>query len=221
MGVAVTKKPNFLKKMASYFYSFLLEQAESPISGPLELHYRQGRYMLSTAHAIYSYEDLYHNFRLAFNYLQPEKKGIQSVLILGFAMGSICQLLESRGLKANYLGIEIDPIIIDWSERYILSELSANICIQQADAAKFLQRNTDKFELILIDLFVDNQVPEAFRTIDFLQNIQEHLAPNGRIIYNSMSDQKGHPAFLEQFRQVFPKMHSLEIGKNQLLFNFA
>lgn len=103
MGVAVTKKPNFLKKIASYFYSFLLEQAESPISGPLELHYRQGRYMLSTAHAIYSYEDLYHNFRLAFNYLQPEKKGIQSVLILGFAMGSICQLLESRGLKAQLL----------------------------------------------------------------------------------------------------------------------
>lgn len=219
MGIAVTRKPNLLKKLASYFYSFRLEQEESSMSGLLELHYREGRYMLSTENAIYSYQDLYHNFRLAFDYLEPEKKGIKSVLILGFAMGSVCQLLENRGLNANYLGIEIDPVIIKWTKQYILPELAANISLKQADAIAFLQENTDKFELILIDLFIDNQVPELFRTKDFLLSIQEHLTLNGRIIYNSMSSQKGHSSFLEQFQQVFPQMHSLQIGENQLLFN--
>lgn len=218
-------KPSLKTKLLSYFVDIQLEETLSAYSGKLEVICRNGRYALCTENAVYSYEDLYVNFRDSFQQIDLDKYGIKNVLVLGLGLGSIPLLLEKKFKKTyHYTLIEIDQKVVDLAEKYTLDELKSSYSIICMDALEYVRDCTQKFDLVAIDIFIDDQIPSAFESVQFLENVKKVLSPNALLMYNQLtySDTllaKTELFFQHKFKQVFPKAAFLSLTGNRMLLN--
>lgn len=55
-----------------------------------------------------------------------------------------------------------------------------------ADAYQYVEDEKRQYGLIIIDLFIDNKVPEKFYDEVFWGHISRILSPSGQIIFNTM-----------------------------------
>lgn len=219
------KKVPKWKQLLSYVYEFDIESVGSAVNEVLHISYSRGRYQLSTENAIYSFGDLYTNFYYAFDRLDLEKLAINNVLILGFGLGSIPLMLEQNFKQNyNYTGVEIDEEVIYLANKYVTSELESAIEMVCTDALMFLEINEEKYDMICVDLFLDDIIPEQFEQQDFLINVKNRLSENGVLLYNRLAltsqDQLESETFFEmEFLPVFPNGRYLDVDGNWILLN--
>lgn len=213
-------------KIASYFVDIVLEKRQSEYSGQLELIQRQGRLALCTANAVYSYEDLYRNFRDSFARLDLSQLPTKSnVLVLGLGLGSIPLLLERKFNKNyTYTLVEIDPVVVELAQKYILPHLRSSIRVETTDAAKFVADCQGKFDMIAIDIFVDDLTPAVFESATFLKQVQKLLSPKGivlynRLIYNTKLMEQTTFFYKNSFNLVFKDSCELDLEGNKMLLS--
>ena len=212
------------KRWWSYLTELHIESAPSPHNPHLYVSLRRGRYQLSTANAIYSYEDLYDNFSRAFEQLDLGRLPGEEVLLLGFGLGSIPMILEKQGLDFHYTGVEIDESVIYLASKYTLPQIDARVELICADAFAYVWQTQQQFDLIAMDVFLDDAIPDRFQEAEFLQRLGEMLRPGGLLMYNRLAytpeDIQQARRFYEQpFLEVFPQGQYLEVRGNWMLLN--
>ena len=213
------------KRWLSYLQELPLEAGETDLNPDLKLGLRRGRFCLSTPNAIYSYGDLYDNFLNAFRKIDLDQQQISEVLVLGFGLGSIPFMLEKIFQKKYcYTGVEADEVIAQWASKYVLPELQSPVQLHLGDAKVFTETCQERFDLICMDIFLDNVVPTAFEQIDFLENLKSLLSEDGLLLFNRMTfrqeDKKTTLDFFEKkFKQAFPSGKYFDLGGNWMLLN--
>lgn len=218
-------RPSRWIKTASYFADIQIEKVESAYSGTLEVICRKGRYALCTNNAVYSYDDLYVNFNDSFERLDLEAYALQNVLVLGLGLGSIPWLLEKKFHKIyNYTFVEIDQKIVNLAEHYTLSELSSSYEVICQDALEYTKNCKQTFDMVIVDLFIDNVVPSVFESLDFVQHLKRLLKQDGLLLYNRLADtpellERTSQFYEQTFQQVFPQAVAMELGTNRMLVN--
>ena len=91
--------------------------------------------------------------------IRNKNEEIRDILILGLGGGTLAKLLRKKYPNAKITGIEIDPIMIELGKKYLdLDKYNIDIKIQ--DAFKFLEKNTKKYELIIVDTYLGDKVVE-------------------------------------------------------------
>lgn len=211
------------KILLSYFSDVRLEHTATQINPNLALSLRKGRYFLTTPNAIYSYGDLYDNFTQTFRQLDLDQLKIEEVLILGFGLGSIPYMLEKKFRKSyRYVGVERDEVVALWASKYVLSGLRSPVALQIADAWVFAGSCAERFDLIIMDIFVDDKIPDEFQTIDFLECLRDLLNKNGMLLYNRLTlhdkDRLLTERFFQnKFKKVFPQATYFDVGGNWIL----
>lgn len=213
------------KVWLSYLGEWHIETVPSDVTEHLYVSLRYGRYQLSTAKAVYSFADLYSNFRRAFEHLNLDLLPGKSVLILGLGLGSVPYMLEAKfHRKFEYTAIELDESVVYLANKYVLQHLQSSVTVYCTDAAFFMAQNEEQFDLIAMDVFVDDVVPPGFEAEAFLEDLKRALSPGGLILYNRLAenrqDKREAKAFLEeQFKPVFPEALYLDVGGNYMLLN--
>ena len=214
------------KKWLSYVMELHVESTSSEYNPHLYVSLRKGRYQLSTAHAVYSFGDLYSNFARVFQRYNWKAHPVNEVLLLGLGLGSIPVILEQvHQRECHYTAVEIDEAVVDLAERYILHELHSPIQTICADARVVVEQlPAESYDLICVDIFDDDTVPEAFEQADFLHRIADLLRPQGVILFNRLAatakDQQLSRAFFEEkFCAVFPDGDLIDVGGNYMLVN--
>lgn len=216
-------KQSFWKKCLSYFKELHIESLSSDLSDELHVYLSKGRYQLFTKNALQSFDDLYVNFGEAFQQLSIGERGIKEVLVLGLGLGSIPFMLENKhGLDANYTAVEIDEAVIYLASKYSLHDFRSPINYICTDAEIFVSLNTEKYDLICMDIFIDDVIPTQFETIDYLKKLRSHLNPNGILLYNRLSllasdIAKTKPYYENVFKKVFPNATYFDIEGNWVL----
>jgi len=209
----------------SHFFEIHIESAASKYNPHLYVSLRQGRYQLCTANAVYSYEDLYRNFFRAFRQIDLDRIPGTEVLVLGLGLGSIPMMLEKNFHRHyQYTAVEIDEVVIDLAHRYTLDELQSPIEIITADAAQYVQQTDRRFDLICVDIFLDDAIPECFQSDAFLLSLAEMLHAHGVVLFNRLSslkaDRRSSQRFYEEvFLRHFPRGAHLDVGGNYMLIN--
>lgn len=212
------------KRWLSYLYEFSIETVPSQWSGDLHVFLSRGRLQLCAPGSIYSYDDLYLNFKIAFDKIQLPESG-KSVLVLGLGLGSIPLILERQfGKSYHFTIVEIDEAVIHLANKYTLSQLKSPIEVIQADALNYIYQCDQQFDLICMDVFLDDVIPAQFRQHYFLLNLKTCLAEDGILLYNCLAAQKKDIElarnFLERYFQVvFEKGIHLEVAANWILMN--
>ncbi len=131
--------------------------------------------------------------------------GIERVLVLGLGGGSIIQTIRDD-FKSNIFIelVEIDPkmIAIAINEFEIIQ--FDNISILESDASDYLKICKDTFDLIVVDIFITNTIPQEFTDSKFIKSLIPHLSQNGKILYNTMKHTMGRGVFNE-IKEFFSK----------------
>ena len=213
------------KRWLSYLVEQHLESVEGSLNPSLHVSLVNGRYQLSTDTAVYSFDDLYDNFTTAFEQTNFDDFKPKSALILGLGLGSIPYILETKyDLKPHYTAVELDEEVIYLAEKYRLSTLSAPVQCFAADAEIFVSICSDVFDLIVIDIFVDDKIPEPFLEAEFLTQIVRLLDKQGMLMFNHMAmtlEQKNRvDSYIDQvMRPIFPTCTYIATRNNRILVN--
>lgn len=213
------------KILLSHFKDVHIESTSSDYNEILDLLLVKGSYQLCTAEAVYSYAEKYDNFYDSFNEINFEKQKIKNVLILGLGLGSIPYMLENHfGSKYNYTAVEIDSEVIYLASKYVLDDLQSEMQIIETDAYIFLSTTMEQYDMICMDVFDSDTIPEIFESINFLELLKASLSQNGILLYNRLylteEDKiKTNTFYDEAFSSVFNKSSYLELRANKMLIN--
>jgi spermidine synthase len=171
-----------MKKLLSYIYP-ITKKIPSKYSGVLELTWYNGKQVLNTKNANYSYGSL--QKILAYSLSKINLKNTNNVLLLGLGAGSVVQSLRKDfQFNKHITAVELDEVIIKIAQdTYGIFE-DNRLKIICADATSFVQNCTANFDLIIIDLFIDCEVPKQFYEQEFIANIKKIMTQNGTFIFN-------------------------------------
>ncbi len=213
----------FWKKWLSHLVPITLERASSEHNPELAVVVDRGRLQLLSGNAIYSWDDLYHNFTIAFGTIDLDEEHIEDVLVLGLGLGSVPYILEKVfEQRYHYTAVELDDTVADLASRYTLSRLESPMQIITADAGIFVAITEEQFDLIVVDIFEDDHTPDTFEGIDFLSSCKDLLRPGGIILYNRLYNNfKTRTAterfFDNRFKVVFPDAWKINTGGNWIV----
>lgn len=202
-----------------------LETIRTEMHPQLNVVLLQGRLQLCTDKAVYSYSDLYTNFRRAFQALQIQKLPFSNALLLGLGLGSIPELLEKKfRCRFDFTCVEIDEGIIDLAKRYTLRHLRSHFEIICTDAAFFVAQTRQQYDLICADVFIDDEIPDQARSQSFFEHLQRICAPEGVVLFNCYAlepadREKARDLFENRFLQVFPNATYLDVTTNWILIS--
>ncbi|NND06228.1 MAG: hypothetical protein HKN87_07600 [Saprospiraceae bacterium] len=177
---------------------------------------------MSTENSIYSFDDLYVNFYRAFKDVPLPKQG-SSVLILGLGLASIPYMLEHHFKRHyHYWAVEIDEAVVELAGRYTLPRIQSHIEIYCADAARFVATCEQKFDLVIVDLFLDDVTPSFLDDIEGNVLVKALVGADGFAMYNrlyrSAHDQERTEKFYEEvFKKSFDRPNRLDVGGNWIL----
>jgi len=158
----------------------------SRINGTLEVTLRKGRKELNTEHCNYSYGYLQMVLEVGLKKIGLDVN-IHKILVLGMGAGSIVETIRSHFKSpAEIFLVEIDPEIILIAEKEFDIHRFRDLTIIEADAFEFVSQTRDRFDMVVVDIFLQDKVPELFYSREFLGEVVSLLNPNGRILFNTM-----------------------------------
>jgi len=204
-----------IKHFLSYLVDISLEKTSSSMNPELEIVLSKGRIRLETKNAVYSYGDLYHAFFQAFQELGMNEKSLKNVLVLGGGLGSIPIMLEEHfGQIANYDLVEFDPIIIQLAKKYIKENVLFKINFINEDALTFKPTIHQNYDLIAIDLFLDDQIPKLDAA--FFKHLSSALSVGGLMLFNVLPTAQNLP-LKAPFQKAFSTAKTIQTITNEVL----
>ncbi len=203
--------PGLLKKWLSHLIEWPVANYSIPYNPNLQVVLHRGRYKLLTDGAIYSFGDLYTNYRKSFERLDWNSHTYESCLVLGLGIASIPDMLVTRFKKDMFFtAVEIDEVVAKLAQTYVLGPKHIDVQVFTSDAASFLQWHEDQYDLICSDVFVGDKIPEELETMETLEAMRDRLNPGGVVLYNRLSrgpeDWDQNMKFRDEvFLKVFPE----------------
>jgi spermidine synthase len=132
------------------------------------------------------------------------KKG-QRILLLGLGAGSVIQIVRNELNKNNHIdAVEIDQTVIDIAIREFNLASHKHLDIFCTDAGAYVQHCHLKYGLIIVDLFVDDHVPEKFLDKKFWIQLMGLAQNDSTIIFNIIKSTL-HPREVNQVRKLLEK----------------
>jgi spermidine synthase len=192
----------------------------------LEVVWQYGKLVLDSPNANYSFGSLQRVLRKGLLTIGFSRiRLMDNILILGVAGGSVIQTLRKEIVfKGKITGVEIDSEVLKLANTYFKLNQSSNLEIIEADAQDYVHSMTETFDLILVDVFCDNVMPDFLFSESFLGNLKNGLRKKGIIIFNTivpdLFQEQRNDACLDYFRASGYKVgrkSKLE-GQNELLF---
>ncbi len=165
----------------------MITKIRSKYSGVLEISYENGQKVLNSRNTSYSYGNLQKVWEKALQRINLE--GIERILIMGMGGGSVIHILrEQYSYQGKITAVDIDPVIIKIAREEFHIRPDKNLKIVCDDASAYVKKKLRKFDLILIDLFIDDRVPDVLLQTGFWQNISSKTANGGIILFNAFLD---------------------------------
>lgn len=178
------KKKIMFRKFLSYFLP-ITKKIKSEYSGDLELTLYMGNLVLDTKNANYSYGSM--KRILGFALQQIRLKDVKNMLLLGFGAGSVVQTLrKDLNFQQKITAIDIDPVIIEIAAQEFGIKADENTAVICADAYDFVKNETEKFDLVIVDLFIDVEIPQKFIALEFWQMLKKNINTKGFLIFNTL-----------------------------------
>ena len=110
-------------------------------------------------------------------------------LLLGLGGGSVNKSLRRNFRYSGKIeAVEVDPVMINIANKQFGVVKDRRTQIECCEAFQYLKKETKKFDLVIVDLFIDNRVSEKILSGDFWSALKDRVSPGGYIIFNSMHE---------------------------------
>lgn len=177
-----------LFKLLSYFYPITIFRRKSARSESLEVTWNNGELVLDSKNTNYSYGSLQRILRkglkaIGFEHLTQ----MEHVLVLGVAGGSVVRTLTDEiGYRGKITGIEIDPEVAQIAREFFHLDQIENFELLIDDAFEFTLKTKEQYDLIIIDVFEDTEMPNFLFERFFTKRIGAITKAGGFVLFNTM-----------------------------------
>ncbi len=170
-------------RLLSFFYP-ITRKVKSDYNGTIEITWYRGKKQLNSKNANYSYGSLQKILKIGLQKIDLSQ--CKNILLLGLGGGSVIKTLRDNfDYDNNIIGIDIDPVIISIAQDEFNITNDEKLTVLCEDAFEFMKNNSLKFDLIIVDLFVDTEIPESFYTQTFWQHVIKATTNKGSILFNA------------------------------------
>ena len=160
----------------------------------IEVTWANGELVLDTENTNYSYGSLQRILRYGLRNIGYEKiLQMDHILLLGVAGGSVVKTLVNEiEYKGKITGVEIDPEMIQIANQYFNLHQIEQLNVVIDDAFEFVLKTKEKYDLIIIDIFEDTNMPNFLFEKFFTDRICAILKENGFVLFNTMILDEAH-----------------------------
>ncbi|MGB1740071.1 MAG: spermidine synthase [Pseudomonadales bacterium] len=158
--------------------------------------------------------------RVVFSYVRMTFAGLLlnerpgSILIVGLGGGTLPSALGALYPEASIDVIEIDPAVVRVAESFFDFQVSDRVKVWVQDARVFIKRagrRGDQYDLIILDAFTGEYIPEHLMTREFLQETQSLLSNTGVLVANTFSSSELYDYESVTYRDVFGKFFNFKL----------
>jgi len=176
-------------------------------------------FTLKRADSSQSCMDVKNPKRMVFAYTRMVMSGLlfkpdpKNIMIVGLGGGTLPVALNEILPEAKIQTVEIDPAVIGVAKRFFNFTESANNKIIQQDARVFAKRaalQKQQFDLIILDAFNGDYIPEHLMTQEFLTEVQSLLTPDGVLVANTFASSDLYAHESNTYKEVFGKFINLK-----------
>lgn len=134
--------------------------------------------------------------RMVFNYTRMMMGALylnpapQRVLIIGLGGGTLPSTLQKLLPAAQVEVVEIDPAVVKVARKYFAFDTAGRMRVSEEDGRVFVKRalrQTARYDLIMLDAFDHEYIPEHMLTREFLQEVRGLLTDRGVLAANTFS----------------------------------
>lgn len=159
----------------------------------------------------------YYRMLLTSLYLKPNP---QRILVIGLGCGVLPRSLSQLLPNAEIDIVELDPSVVESAKAFFGFKKSENMRVHLSDGRIFVKREALKrrvYDLVVLDAFDQNYVPEHMVTVEFLREIKGLLSTNGILAANTFSKSGLFNSETNTYLDVFGSVFSLKSNNRVLL----
>ena len=143
--------------------------------------------------------------------VQPEP---QRILIVGLGGGTLPDTYGLLFPDAEIIISEIDDAVFRVAREYFDFEESEKVTVDIGDARVYIKRaglRGEKFDLVILDAFNGEYIPEHLMTREFLEEVKRLLPEDGMVVANTFSTSRLYAAESNTYRDVFGEFYNIRI----------
>jgi len=159
----------------------------------------------------------YTRMMMAALYLNPSP---QRILVIGLGGGTLPGALQKLLPAANIDVAEIDPAVVRVAGKYFGFAPGPRTSVFEEDGRVFAKRMAKqgiRYDLIMLDAFDHEYIPEHMLTREFLQEIKALLTPDGVLAANTFATSKLYDFESATYFSVFGQFYRLKRGNRVIL----
>ena len=158
----------------------------------------------------YKTKEAKHGYNLVIidNIFSMKSKKNKKILILGVALGGMIVHLLDKDKNIQITGVDIIDNNFSLVQKY--SDQS-RLTLVKEDANKYIFDTTDKYDVIVCDIFEIDQMPDFIFKQTFMKQLNTLLLPNGKFILNSIGKDRN---FIINLIDISFDKHTIEYINN-------
>lgn len=203
-----------LQRILSFLFPVKIWKGSGTHNEVLELFLSNGEWQLATADAIYSDGTRYRPLAKAFNLLGQRLAAVERVLLLGSGMGSGVQILRKMGFHPDFVLVDADQRILELASLSLGKDRTTYVC---ADAAQFVAQCTNRFDLIIVDVFIGRTVPSFVSDEGFIKKCRSMVHTGGTLVINYMLNSDEDKLRYQMLKSQLSDMTVIDIGINKVI----
>jgi spermidine synthase len=153
-------------------------------------------------------------------YLNPHPKNI---LVIGLGGGTLPATLAKLLPDAHIDAVEVDKAVISVADKYFDMRATDQIAIHESDGRTFVKRAIGKqtYDLVMLDAFNEDYIPEHMLTRDFLNEVRQVMAPDGVLAANTFSNSALYDNESTTYEAVFGTFYNLKSNNRVILLRLG
>ena len=122
------------------------------------------------------------------------------VAMIGLGGGSLAKFCHRHLPRTDLTVVEINPHVIALRERFRVPPDGARFRVVLDDGAHFVASTPLRFDVLMVDAFDADRMPEALGTRRFYDDCSDVLQPGGLLVVNLHANHPHVPVYLDRMR---------------------
>jgi len=170
--------------------------------------------------------DRAHPERVVFDYVKMMLAALavnpapKSILMVGLGGGTLVGVLERTLPEAQIDIAEIDPAVVRVATKYFGLRVGPRVRVHEEDGRVHVKRALRagrKYDLVLLDAFDHEYIPEHLLTQEFLREVKGLLAPGGVLAANTFSSSRLYDHESATYASVFGPFYNLKSNNRVII----
>lgn len=170
-------------------------------------------YLRNPDHLALSYSEM----MLAGLFVEPKP---DNILIIGLGGGVLPRTLAKLLPETQIDVVEIDPAVTRTAEKYFDFKQGDRIRVHEADGRVYVKRairENRKYDMVMLDAFDHEYIPEHLLTREFLEEVKQLLAPGSVLVANTFSSSGLYDYESVTYQAVFGEFYNLKTANRVII----